>query len=89
MFDIRRKIADLRAEPGIQDFRYLVFPGATDESMLDGALEVYEPLLGLQLDRGRIRLGNAACAIGFLAFRCCTLAESAPAGALWPKTCTG
>ena len=63
-----------------QDFRYLVFPGATDEAMLDGALEVYEPLLGLQLDRERIRLGNAACAIGFLGFRCCTLPEEHSCG---------
>ena len=63
-----------------QDFRYLVFPGATDESMLDGALEVYEPLLGLQLDRERIRLGNAACAIGFLAFRCGTPPEERSCG---------
>ncbi len=48
--------------------------------MLDGALEVYEPLLGLQLDRERIRLGNAACVIGFLAFRCCTLPEERSCG---------
>ena len=51
-----------------QDFRYLLFPGSADETMLDGALEIYEPLLGLRLDRERIRLGNAACAIGFLGY---------------------
>jgi transposase len=51
-----------------QDFRYLVF-AHDDEAMLDGALEVYEPATGRHLDRGRILLGNAACAIGFLAFR--------------------
>jgi aminoglycoside phosphotransferase (APT) family kinase protein len=51
-----------------QDFRYLVF-AHDDEAMLDGALEVYEPATGQHLDRGRILLGNAACAIGFLAFR--------------------
>lgn len=39
------------------------------EEELDGALEVYEPVMGLRLDRNRIRLCNAACAIGFLAFR--------------------
>jgi hypothetical protein len=55
-----------------QDFRYLMFPGAPDEEMLDGALETYEPLVGLRLDRNRIRLCNAACAIGFLGFRCGT-----------------
>jgi aminoglycoside phosphotransferase (APT) family kinase protein len=51
-----------------QDFRYLVFAHDSEE-MLDGALEVYEPATGQHLDRGRILLGNAACAIGFLAFR--------------------
>jgi aminoglycoside phosphotransferase (APT) family kinase protein len=52
-----------------QDFRYLVFPDGTDEAELDGALDAYEPLPGVRLDRERIRLGNAACAIGFLAYR--------------------
>jgi aminoglycoside phosphotransferase (APT) family kinase protein len=51
-----------------QDFRYLVF-AHDGEEMLDGALEVYEPAMGRRLDRDRILLGNAACAIGFLAFR--------------------
>ena len=37
--------------------------------MLDAALEVYEPAVGRRLDRDRIRLYNAACAIGYLAFR--------------------
>lgn len=32
-------------------------------------LEVYEPTVGRRLDRDRIRLYNAACAIGYLAFR--------------------
>jgi hypothetical protein len=32
--------------------------------MLDAALEVYEPAVGRRLDRDRIRLYNAACAIG-------------------------
>jgi len=35
----------------------------------DAALEVYEPAVGRRLDRDRIRLYNAACAIGYLAFR--------------------
>ena len=63
-----------------QDFRYFLFPGAADESMLDGALEIYEPLLGLRLDRERIRLGNAACAIGFLGYRCGTPPEADSCG---------
>ncbi len=37
--------------------------------MLDAALEVYEPAVGRRLDRDRIRLYNAECAIGYLAFR--------------------
>jgi hypothetical protein len=37
--------------------------------MLDAALEVYEPAVGRSLDRVRIRLYNAACTIGYLAFR--------------------
>ena len=52
-----------------QDFRHLVFPGSAGDAVLNGALEAYEPVAGVRLDRGRIRLCNAACAIGFLAFR--------------------
>jgi hypothetical protein len=48
--------------------------------MLDGALEVYEPATGRHLDRDLIRLGNAACAIGFLAFRCGTPPEARSCG---------
>ena len=48
--------------------------------MLDGALEVYEPAVGSRLDRDRIRLGNAAGAIGFLAFRCGTPPEARSCG---------
>jgi hypothetical protein len=50
------------------DFRYLLFDVGR-EDMLDAALAVYEPAIGCRLDRGRIRLYNAACAIGFLAYR--------------------
>ena len=63
-----------------QDFRYLLFPGDPHEAMLDGALEVYEPRLGRRLDRERIRLGNAACAIGFLGYRCGTPPEARSCG---------
>jgi aminoglycoside phosphotransferase (APT) family kinase protein len=50
------------------DFRYLIFHHEHDEA-LAAALAVYEPALGRTLNRERIRLYNAACAIGFLAFR--------------------
>jgi aminoglycoside phosphotransferase (APT) family kinase protein len=39
------------------------------EDMLDAALRIYEPAVERSLDRNRIRLYNAACAIGHLAFR--------------------
>jgi hypothetical protein len=50
------------------DFRYLLFD-VDREDMLDSALEVYEPATGHQIDRDRVRLYNAACAISYLAFR--------------------
>jgi hypothetical protein len=50
--------------------RLAVEPWVLD--LLAGALGVYEPAVGSRLDRGLIRLGNAACAIGFLACRCGT-----------------
>jgi hypothetical protein len=37
--------------------------------MLDAALRIYEPAVERSLNRTRIRLYNAACAIGYLAFR--------------------
>ena len=62
------------------DFRYLVFPEGADEAELDGALEAYEPIMGVRLDRGRIRLCNAACAIGFLANRAGVPPDARPCG---------
>ena len=50
------------------DFRYLLFDVGR-EDMLDSALRIYEPAVARSLDRNRIRLYNAACAIGYLAFR--------------------
>src|SRR6516164_8199893 len=50
------------------DFRYMLFD-VEGEDMLDAALRIYEPAVARSLDRNRIRLYNAACAIGFLAFR--------------------
>lgn len=50
------------------DFRYLILHHEHDDA-LEAALAVYEPALGRILIRHRIRLYNAACAIGFLALR--------------------
>jgi hypothetical protein len=50
------------------DFRYLIFHHEREDA-LDAALAVYEPAIGRRLSRARIRLCNALCAIGFLAFR--------------------
>jgi len=50
------------------DFRYLLFDEAGDD-VLEAALAAYEPAVGHTLRGDRIRLYNAACAIGFLAFR--------------------
>ncbi len=50
------------------DFRYLLFD-VEREDMLDSALEVYEPVTGRSINRERVRLYNAACAISYLAFR--------------------
>jgi len=61
------------------DFRYLLFDEC-NEAMLEAALAVYEPVVGRRLSRARIRLANAACAIGFLADRHGTPAEARPAG---------
>ena len=61
------------------DFRYLIFD-QQNEDLLDAALDVYEPLVGVHLDRARIRLLNAACAISYLAFRCGTPPEMRSCG---------
>jgi hypothetical protein len=50
------------------DFRYLLFDHERDDT-LEAALAEYEPAVGRVISRRRIRLYNAACAIGFLAFR--------------------
>ena len=61
------------------DFRYLLFDDRRQDA-LDAALEVYEPAIGRLLSRGRVRLYNAACAIGFLAFRLGTPPEQRSCG---------
>lgn len=50
------------------DFRYLVFDVDQDD-VLDAALAVYEPVTGRRIDRDRVLLYNAACAVTFLAYR--------------------
>jgi hypothetical protein len=61
------------------DFRYLLFD-VDREDMLDSALEIYEPATGRQIDRDRVRLYNAACAISYLAFRIGTPADQRSCG---------
>jgi Phosphotransferase enzyme family len=61
------------------DFRYLLFDVGGEE-MLDAALEVYEPATGRTVDRKRIQLYNAACAISYLAFRWGTPSEQKSCG---------
>jgi aminoglycoside phosphotransferase (APT) family kinase protein len=61
------------------DFRYLLFDVGR-EDMLEAALDLYEPAVGCSLDRGRIRLYNAACAISYLAFRLGTAADQKSCG---------
>ena len=61
------------------DFRYLVFDAGAD-ALLDAALAAYEPAVGVTLDRARIHLYNAACAIGFLAHRGDAAPGARPAG---------
>jgi len=50
------------------DFRFLVVDLAHDD-LLDAALAVYEPAVGCKIQRDRVLLYNAACAITFLAYR--------------------
>jgi hypothetical protein len=47
---------------------------------LEAALSVYEPATRKTVDRDRVRLLNAACAVSFLAFRAEASASEAPAG---------
>jgi aminoglycoside phosphotransferase (APT) family kinase protein len=61
------------------DFRYLLFDVGR-EDMLDAALAVYEPATGLTIERDRVRLYNAACAITYLAFRSGTPPEQKSCG---------
>ena len=61
------------------DFRYLLLD-QTDEGLLEGALAVYEAATGVTIDRERVRLFNAACAVAALAHRAGSSPEEKPAG---------
>lgn len=50
------------------DFRYLVLD-SEGEDLLEAAVSVYEPAVGYNIQRERVLLYNAACAVTFLAFR--------------------
>jgi len=50
------------------DFRYLVFD-LESRALLDAAVAAYEPVVGRVIRRERVLLYNAACAIGYLAYR--------------------
>jgi hypothetical protein len=50
------------------DFRNLLFDLERND-LLDAACAAYEPLVGRTIDRQRVQLYNAACAITYLAFR--------------------
>jgi hypothetical protein len=62
-----------------RDFRYLVFDLDTNEP-LEAALAVYEPATGVPIDRARVVLENAGCALSFLAERRGHPPEARPCG---------
>ena len=73
-----------------QDFRYLLFPGSADETMLDGALEIYEPLLGLGVSTGSaFAWAMPRARSAFWDIAAAPRPKRIPAGAPWPKTCIG
>ena len=61
------------------DFRYLVFDWERND-LLDAALSSYEPVVGHTIQRERVLLYNAACAVTFLAFRAGTKPEERSCG---------
>jgi len=61
------------------DFRYLLFDNER-EDLLDAALAAYMSHVGLTINRDRIRLYNATCAISYLAFRSGTPADQKSCG---------
>jgi aminoglycoside phosphotransferase (APT) family kinase protein len=61
------------------DFRYLVFDYGRYE-LLDAAISAYEAALNRSIDRKRVFLYNAACALTYLADRAGTGPEERPCG---------
>lgn len=61
------------------DFRYLVFDFERFE-LLDAAISAYEAALSRKIERRRIFLYNAACAVTYLADRAGTGPDERPAG---------
>ena len=61
------------------DFRYLIFHPVND-ALLEAAIAVYEPAVGCSIVRDRVRLYNAACAVGFLADRGDASPDARPCG---------
>jgi aminoglycoside phosphotransferase (APT) family kinase protein len=61
------------------DFRYLVFD-RDRYALFDAAVAAYEPLTGLEIERDRVLLYNAACALTFLALRDGTKPEDRSCG---------
>ena len=64
---------------GHHDFRYFVFDYGRYE-LLDAAIAVYEATLNRRIDRRRVFLYNAACALTYLADRAGTGPEDRPCG---------
>jgi hypothetical protein len=61
------------------DFRYLLFDRDRNE-MLEAAVSVYEPAVGVRIELDRVLLYNAACALSFLAYRAGTRPEERSCG---------
>lgn len=62
-----------------RDFAYLLFDGP-DDTLLRSAIAAYEASGGAHIDLNRVALCNAACAIGFMAFRRGHGPDEKPAG---------
>ena len=61
------------------DFRYLVFD-LDRYDLLEAAMSAYEPIVGHRIQRARVLLYNAACAVTFLAYRAGTRPEERSCG---------
>jgi aminoglycoside phosphotransferase (APT) family kinase protein len=61
------------------DFRYLVFDWERSD-LLEAAVSAYEPVVGHRIQRERVLLYNAACAVTFLAYRVGTKPEECSCG---------